>query len=299
MYFTLIIPVLLLIVLFFLIFFHCRKKKLIEKLCRLSTHDKCQFLNELTEPLGYEYNIRQDVFTSRTDAWQKLYGYGDIYDKLAPVGGMIFDCQPIYFDYDGRTWLIEFWKGQYGINTGSELGVYHADGIIPPERRKSTMFTAVSEEEYLDMRTELLKNGTPVASLCAAHWWLTIFSMGCFSQPNELTMKVSIRFPELEMRDAFLEALFECGYDPESVCICYGSVIFTVQIARQHRPFPERAYRCYVQLKNRLFCRLYLFVTRPFRETYDKLLYLYFYLPFAFRHMLRLKRFRKRKHRHH
>ena len=39
---------------------------------------------------------------------------------------MIIDAYPVYFDYQDKTWMIEFWRGQYGINTGAEIGVYHA-----------------------------------------------------------------------------------------------------------------------------------------------------------------------------
>lgn len=295
MYFTFLIPALLIVVLVLLVVFHCKKKRLIKKICRLSMCDKCRFLNELVEPLGYWYDLRQDIFTSTPDAWQKYYGYGAIYDKLAPYGSMVFDSLPIYFDYDGKTWLIECWKGQYGINTGSELGVYRADGIIPPHKRKTTIFSAVPEEEYLDMRTELIREGKPIASLCGTHWWLTIFFMGLFSRPDELSLHISIRFPDLEMRDAFLDALLDRGYDPESICTCYGTVIFRFDDRCRKRHLLRALYCHYVQLKNRLFCCLYQFITRPFTNTCDKLLYLYFYLPFAFRRMLRLKRFRKRR----
>lgn len=292
--FFLIISTLFIILLLFFFIFHCKKKKLIRKICHLSMHDKCRFLNELTEPLGYQYNVMQDIFTSTTDAWQKYYGYGDIYDKLAPYSGMIIDSLPVYFDYKGKTWLIEFWKGQYGINTGSELGVYHADGIVPPEKRKTTMFAAVPEYEYLDMRTELLHNGCPVANVCAAHWWLTIFSMGHFSHPCDLKLNISIRFPDPEMRDAFLDSLLqEDDFEPESLLVCFNTVIFTFETCCHKRSWLD----CFVLWKCRFFCWLYRFVTRPFTCTCDKLLYLYFYLPFAFRHMLRLKRFRKQKHR--
>jgi len=53
----------------------------------------------------------------------------------------------------------------------------------------------------------------------------------------------------------------------------------------------------WAQFKNRLFCKLYMWVTRPFRCTLDKILYLYYFLPFAFRHMLCMKKHRKQKFR--
>lgn len=297
MYFTCIILAALLIVLLRLILFHCKKKKLIKKICDLSPHDKYRLLDELTKPLGYCYDIRQDVLTSTTDAWQKLYGYGHIYDELAPYAGMIIDCQPVYFNYAGRTWMIEFWKGQYGINTGCEIGVYRADRVIPPEQWNTAIFSAVPEAEYLDMRAELFRNGKPVANISATHWWLTIFSMGCFSNPDDLCLNVSIRFPNEEMQDAFVKALSENNYRADSICVCGGAVLFCFSMPPRHMRFLKKLYCMYVQFKNRFCCRLYCFITSPFTCTCDKLLYLYYYLPFAFRHMLRLKRFKKAKKR--
>ena len=130
---------------------------------------------------------------------------------------MVIDSQPIYFNYDGKTWLIEFWKGQYGINTGCELGVYHADGIIPPSKRKTTIFSAAEKDEYLDMSVKLFRNGKEIAIKEGKHWWQTIFSMGVFSQPKELLMKIHICFPDTRMRNAFVEGLVSAGYDPDSI----------------------------------------------------------------------------------
>lgn len=70
------------------------------------------------------------MISSRTDAWQKAFGYLDAYNRAAPYLSMVFDSYPIYFDYEGRTWLVQIWKGQYGICTGCEIGLYYADGIV-------------------------------------------------------------------------------------------------------------------------------------------------------------------------
>lgn len=288
----------LLFILFFLLFFHFRKWKIIRKLCCMTVHEKCCLLNELTEPLGYAYDASQDVFTSTTDAWQKRFGYGAVYDTFAPLFNMVIDCQPVYFDYEGKTWLIEFWKGQYGINTGCELGIYHADGIVPPAARKTTIFSAVSEDEYLDMSIELFRYGREVANMRSRHWWLTIFSMGLFSRPKDLFMKIRINFPDIKMRNAFVEGLVAAGYDVDSIflSLCHADVSF--EFSRPYLPcgFIRKLYCCLVQLINRFYCWLYRFVTRPFTCTRDRILYLYFYLPFAFRRMLRLRRMHRKRH---
>lgn len=284
--------VLILSILCFLIF-HWKKKKIIKKLCCMSSCEKCHILNELVNPLGYEYDKEQDIFTSTPDAWQKKYGYGTIYDRLAPYFNMIFDNQPVYFNYGGKTWLIEFWKGQYGINTGSEIGIYHADSIISKSERKKTIFLSAQEDEYLEMTTELFFRNTSIAKLSRQHWWLTIFCMGRFSNPKSLTLDISIRFPNLEMRNAFIDGLLEAGYNMHSLYLCCNTVSFTFHSAVKEKVcLLKKAYICYVQFKNWIFCKLFCFITRPFTCTFDKLLYLYYYLPFVFRRMLRLKRFK-------
>jgi len=286
----------IIVLLFFLIFFHFRKKKIMRKLCVLSTEYKCNLVNELVDSFGYYYNTDQDVFTTTLDAWQKEFGYGYAYDKFSPFFNMVFDSQPIYFDYSGRTWLIEFWKGQYGINTGAEIGIYHADSIIPFSERKTTIFSAVDEDDYLKMSLELLYKGTRIAKLTDYHWWQTIFSLGKYSNPKDLSLQITLSFPNYEMRNAFTEALIatgRCDIDTIDLDICYTDVSFRFS-CKQNVGFFSRLHRRIVLWKNKGFCLLYQFVTRPYHATYDKLLYLYYYLPFAFRCTLRLKRFRKK-----
>lgn len=291
------IPLFVCLLILCLVLFHFRKKKVLHKLCCLTPCEKYRMLNELTEPFGYWYDSDQDIFSSRTDAWQKTFGYGQFYDNMAPFFNMIFDCQPVYFDYGGKTWLIEFWKGQYGINTGSEAGVYHCDTILAPSERKTALFRAVEEEDYLNISTRLCRRGRVLSHLSMPHWWLTMFSMGCFSRPKDLTLEVSLHFPDFEMLDAFVDALLDTGYDPReiSLSVRYLDVSFTFHTPKKRYSLLRRIHRCIVQWKNFIFCKLYCFVTRPCSLTCDKLLYLYFYLPFTFRRMFRLRRCRRRR----
>lgn len=285
--------ILLILAMLCLVIFHIRRRKILCKIYCMSDSCKYFLLDELAEPLGYCYDPGQDIFTNTKDAWQKDYGYQSIYDTLAPFFGMVFDCEPIYFDYEGRTWLIEFWKGQYGINTGAEIGVYHADTILSPSERKRAFFSSAAQEESPELMLRLYDKGRPVGKVNGMKWWLTIFSMGRFSHPRDLSLHISIRFPDFEMRNSFIDAMYEAGYPANSIrlCMCSADVSIAFCSFRHRTSFLARWYRCYVQWKNRLFCRLYCFVTRPFDCTEDKLLYLYYYLPFAFRRMLRCKRY--------
>lgn len=257
--------------------------------------EKCHLLDELIKPFGYSYVLSQDIFTSRIDAWQREFGYCALYDRTASRFNMIFDCLPIYFPYQNRTWMIEFWKGQYGINTGCEIGVYYADRILAEEELEETLFQCAEDEDMLKMSLTLFKDNKSIASLCERHWWLTAFSMGNFSNPRDLSLQACIVFPSNKMAAAFANGLVHAGYCREDIGLCCNTITFTFSGSIQiHGIFKKLRIRI-VQWINHFWCRVYLFVTRPFHLSIDRILYLYYYLPFAFRKMLRIKKLKRKK----
>ena len=282
-----------LILLFFFCVNHFRRKKIIKKICSMCMDEKCRILSDLIEPFGYAYVLSQDIFTSRIDAWQRQFGYCHLYDQAAPHFNMIFDCLPVYFNYEGRTWMIELWKGQYGINTGCEIGVYYADRILKEEELKHELFQCADNENMLKLYFNLYRNGQNIAHLCKIHWWLTAFSIGCFSKPSDLTMRVSITFHNEDMAEAFIRGLIKAGYRQEDIRLCCGTVSFTFGEADAFYHIWKRLLRNIAQCVNRFWCRVYLFITRPFCLSIDRILYLYYYLPFAFRKMLRIRKYKK------
>ncbi|NBH82551.1 DUF4474 domain-containing protein [bacterium C-53] len=291
--------IIFLILLFFFCLNHWRRKKIICKIRSMCMEEKCQMLEELIQPFGYSYVLSQDIFTSNRNAWQREFGYCALYDKAAPNFQMVFDSLPVYFDYNDRTWLIEFWKGQYGINTGCEIGVYYADRILNEEERKYTIFQSVEDGDMLPLSFVFFRQQAPIAALGCRHWWLTAFLMGCYSRPSELTMQVCITFPCAAMAEAFIYGLEKAGYPRESIHACCNTVTFSFAQAPAACGFFRKIRICIAQWCNRFWCRIYLFVTRPFCLSVDKILYLYNYLPFAFRRMFRLRRFKKHRRKRH
>ena len=280
------------------IFFFClcywKKNCIIEKIRCMDFCQKVCTLNQLLCPFGFSYLPEQDIVTSTQDAWQREFGYCALFDRAAVHFNMVFDCEPIYFNYQGRTWLIEFWKGQYGINTGGEIGIYHTDSVIAPEQYDKTLFHSVSDQEMPYMTMQLFFKGRLLFSLHGVHWWLTGFDVGHFCEPEDLTMKASVTFPNACMLQSFVDGLMHSGYNECALFICDLTVCFTfaVPCTRQHRPWLAAHIS---QFENRLFCKLFRFITRPFTCTLDKLLYLYYFLPAAFRHMFCFRKCRKQK----
>ena len=62
--------------------------------------------DRLLERLGYAYDQSQGIFVSILHAWQRDFGYCRLYDEAAALFSMIIDCEPIYFSYGGKRWLI-------------------------------------------------------------------------------------------------------------------------------------------------------------------------------------------------
>lgn len=286
---------LFLCILFFLCT-HWRRCSCIRKICHMDMCRKICLLNELVEPFGYSYLQNQDVMTSRTDARQRKFGYCSLYDRAAVHFQMVFDCKPIYFDHQDRTWLIELWKGQYGINTGGEIGIYQADRLISPDDYDSTLFHSVPDCQMMPVSMDLYRGNTRLFSVKKTHWWLTGFRMGAYSEPGELSMYAAVTFPDRQMMESFVQALQRTGYRRCDFQICGLTVAlpFRTPCTPPAGKLQKLSAR-FSQWKNRLFCRIYCRMTRHFTCTPDKILYLYYFLPFAFRRLLRLKRYKKRR----
>lgn len=294
MYFS--IGIVLFALLLFFILGTCRKRAAIKKVCSMSSKEKCELLSSLIAPLGYCYNDQEDIISSRNDAWQREMGYTALFDSAAASFNMVFDYLPVHFSFQDRTWLIEFWKGQYGINTGAEIGIYYADRILLPGEIPTAHFQAVDDQDMLPMSFCLHQNQKPLAKVHKRTWWLTAFCMGQFSDPGRLDLNAVLTFPDRDMMRCFLNALWETGFDRQSVRICGNELqICFCGPSDRHYGWFARLQRRWAQFWNRIFCKIYLRITAPFCATVDRLLYLYYLLPFAFRRMLAPRKYYKKK----
>lgn len=283
---------LLVIAVIFFIFFHHRKKVICKKLDCMSMEEKCEILCPLIEPFGYCYHPSQDIFSTTVDAPQRMFGYTALFDRYASQFNMAIDCMPVYFDYEECTWMIEFWKGQYGINVGCEVGIYKAQGLVSVLGRKTALFHSVEDHEMMPMSIRLFRGNTEIAHLHKNHWWLTAFQMGSYCEPEELWVEAGITFPNYDMLTAVVHALEEQGHGEYCVCglqiqirFDYCSTCFLKGL--------QRFFFRFCQWRNRILCRLFLWVTNPLCLGIDRLLCLFFYLPGVFRRICKNKKRKK------
>jgi hypothetical protein len=231
-------------------------------------------LDKAIETAGYSYDQKQDIFYSNMDAWQRNMGYCRLYDEAAAPFGMIVDCEPIYFEYEEKKWLIEFWKGQYDLTTGCEIGVYTSAG---PDLNinglfNGTFYNCASDEERLQMSLILKKNGKTLFTRKGKHWWLTGFKLGEFSDPSELTIDLIITLKDKKMRNAFLKGLKMAGYLKEEIIVEGNVVGLKFNKPRTSQPISRITKTDWIiQRKNKLLCDNYQDITKSYNNFPDKI----------------------------
>lgn len=247
-----------------------------------SLSTKFQLLNTNLKDTGFAYELRQDIFYSVMNAWQRNFGYCQLYDEAAAPLSMIIDCEPIRFEYDNRYWLIEFWKGQYGMTTGAEVGVYVSEGppLDIPGVFHGTFYESVTDEEKLPIAFSLKKNGKILFTRKGIHWWLTGFKLGEFSRPSELSMDIMISLKNKFMREAFVVALEKIGYQNTDYVVNNNTVYFTYDTPYSPKPFTRTKFtELIMQKNNKKFCKSYQKITKNYSHTLDKIEFIRRYSP--------------------
>jgi hypothetical protein len=59
-------------------------------------------LLQILAETGYAYDWEQNIFYSVADPWQRKMGYCSLYDDWSTPIGIVFDCEPIRFEYNGK-----------------------------------------------------------------------------------------------------------------------------------------------------------------------------------------------------
>ena len=85
--------------------------------------------------LSYWYNDVDNYFYTEAQPWQRKLGYSRLYDFGSQFTGFSLDTIRLtfsaqYCDSTGtncptKDWMLQLWKGVYGITVGSEIGLYN------------------------------------------------------------------------------------------------------------------------------------------------------------------------------
>ena len=185
---------------------------------------KNNFLRNLLEDkqiLSYQYSYVDDYYyTNDKDAWQYNFGFGKIYDIASPYLLLEYDYIRVFFAYEGKDWMLQMWKGQYGlVFYGGEIGIYtreHDEKGV----NEWTFFNCPAEEDWLNMEMTLWHeqlDGTWKREFTREYdkyWWCTGFKNGHLRQEepaDELRLTGRITLKDAEMTSLVADGLEECG----------------------------------------------------------------------------------------
>ena len=165
--------------------------------------------NEMLALAGYEYDPVQDVYYTSLNPWQRSMGFTDIYDTAAPLTNMYYLTLKADFVYKNLLWRLQWWKGQYGILEGAELGVYTKSPYD-----NSGFYKCAEDDQLLTMTMDFYHSWADYQSgnrlftrLEQEHWWLTGFKFGIVSAPKNCVVRATLYAYDDEMADGIEAAL--------------------------------------------------------------------------------------------
>ncbi len=183
--------------------------------------------------LGFLYDSKANCFYTSSDPWQRRIGYNAAFDLGAGLVSIYIDTVRVKFEYAGKDWLLQLWKGQYGLMFyGAEVGLYNK-----PKDRTLDHFDCATDDELLKMSMEFYHNGIlKFERPYGLHWWCTGFVplplFTSFVLPytrDALSMKTTITMKDKEMLKAVWKALNTEEVTSQGVRSDYNGLDITIE----------------------------------------------------------------------
>ncbi len=156
--------------------------------------------------IGFDYDVKNYTVTTPVNVWMRDMGYSVLYDTIGGLGFMDTDTVRVKFEHDGKHWMFQFWKGNYGFGllNGAELGIYNKTD------KNAFSYNCATDEEMLVMSTKLRTvDEILIEREEMEHWWMCGFRFGPGVGSENLTMESTVQFEDEEMMSAFLESVKE------------------------------------------------------------------------------------------
>ncbi len=166
---------------------------------------------------------------------KRSVGYNKATASSVALPDSYLDTLRVYFTYNNKDWLIEFWKGEYGKTyVGGEVGIYtnatpSSTGTAPLSSSigETKVFNAAGHDDRLNCSVQLWQyvkstNPEPISivstsmKVCQRNYG---FKEGVIENPNNrstIVMSAKIEFPTLDMLELFTNALAEKGFNEAS-----------------------------------------------------------------------------------
>ncbi len=172
---------------------------------------------------GFKYSQKDKCFIIAEDAWQRNFGYNELYDASSSAIMITYDTMRVYFEHEGLEWMIQYWKGQYGlVLVGAEIGTYNR----PAGSSMSTHYDCATDDMKMLQSMDIYRRESSSSNKFkylfsrspAFTWWCAGFVPGTLGagkynpSAEETAMlkvdsKLTLQSPE--MAQAFMQGLRE------------------------------------------------------------------------------------------
>ncbi len=152
--------------------------------------------------LGFECSVYDLMIYATVNSWMRDFGFCFLYDLFSYTTPFYnYITRRYKFDYDGKEWMIQAWKGNYLFTNGAEVGIYNRE-----EGNIGTFYKCYDSQ--MNMTLKLSAGDNVIFDIQKEHWWINGFKLSeNLYEPSSLTLECSIEFPEDSMAQAFAESV--------------------------------------------------------------------------------------------
>jgi hypothetical protein len=128
------------------------------------------------------YKDKNGVYHARTNAWQQIFGYNELYDYIFDISTSMESAKFEFTDDSGRDYILWAWKGDYiNLGAGAELGIYSNESRILGVFDISSPHDdhwLVDTNLAMPMTMTLKEGNTVIADYAPSEnqWWITSFN---------------------------------------------------------------------------------------------------------------------------
>lgn len=169
--------------------------------------------------IGYECSVYDLLIYATVDCWMRDFGFCYFYDFFCYTTPFFtYNTRRFKFDYAGKEWMVQVWKGNYVVTNGAEVGIYN--------REKGSIGSYYNcYDGLMDMSLRLTHGDEVIYDISGAHWWLNGFKLGkTLYKPSTLTMEFSIEVLDEEMANALADAINN-HYMHDTSCVVEGKTV--------------------------------------------------------------------------
>ena len=155
--------------------------------------------------IGFNFNVDDLVVYAVVDCWMRDFGFCfgyDLFCYLTPI--FFYNTRRIKFDYAGKEWMVQIWKGLYAVSMGGEVGLYNRE-----KGSFGTFYNTANDEEMIKMSLEIYHGDELILKQSEQpHWWINGFKLSKdLYAARDLTLKSTLEMKDEEMLKAFCEGI--------------------------------------------------------------------------------------------